>query len=171
MRANIIIHSITGNLLIIAKCFQEKLGEKGIDARIYRVEDTDLHVAAEDIISLPLASNEKLRKGDVTILGCPTLFSLPTAEMKAFMDSAKSMLDTREMEGRLFYAFSASMYGKEAGESCATGLQLWADALGMNIIDYPSYVHEEDRDIPTRPGIGIDDVAKGLVEEIIKESK
>lgn len=181
MRANIIIHSITGNLLIIAKCFQEKLGEKGIDARIYRVEDTDLHVAAaesneaneyyEDIISLPLASNEKLRKGDVTILGCPTLFSLPTAEMKAFMDSAKSMLDTREMEGRLFYSFSASMYGKEAGESCATGLQLWADALGMNIIDYPSYVHEEDRDIPTRPGIGIDDVAKGLVEEIIKESK
>ena len=105
MRANIIIHSITGYLLIIAKCFQEKLGEKGIDARIYRVEDTDLHVAAaesneaneyyEDIISLPLASNEKLRKGDVTILGCPTLFSLPTAEMKAFMDSAKSMLDTR----------------------------------------------------------------------------
>ena len=46
MRANIIIHSITGNLLIIAQCFQEKLKEKGIDARIYRVEDTDLHVAA-----------------------------------------------------------------------------------------------------------------------------
>lgn len=181
MRANIIIHSVTGNLLIIAKSFQEKLLEKGVDARIYRVEDSDLHVAAaesneaneyyEDIISLPLASNEKVRKGDVIILGCPALFSLPTAEMKAFMDGAKSMIETKEMEGRLFYAFSSSMYGKEAGESCATGLQLWADALNMDIIDFPAFVHEEDKDMPTRPGIGIDKVATDLAEAIIKEAK
>lgn len=177
MRANIIIHSVTGNLLIIARSFQEKLQEKGIDARIYRVEDADLHVAAaksneaneyyEDIISLPLASNEKLRKGDLTILGCPTLFSLPTAEMKAFLDQTEPMLETREMEGRLFYAFSSSMYGKEAGESCATGLQLWADALGMEILDYPSYVHLEDKDMPTRPGIAIDEIASTLADQIV----
>ena len=98
MRANIIIHSVTGNLLLIAKVFQEKLQEKGVDARIYRVEDPDLHLSAaesneaneyyEDIISLPLASMEKLRKGDVTIMGCPAIFSLPTAEMKAFLEQA-----------------------------------------------------------------------------------
>ena len=107
MRANIIIHSVTGNLLLIAKVFQEKLQEKGVDARIYRVEDPDLHLSAaesneaneyyEDIISLPL-----LRKGDVTIMGCPAIFSLPTAEMKAFLDQTIPLLDSRDMENRLF---------------------------------------------------------------------
>ena len=113
MRANIIIHSVTGNLLLIAKVFQEKLQEKGVDARIYRVEDPDLHLSAaesneaneyyEDIISLPLASMEKLRKGDVTIMGCPAIFSLPTAEMKAFLDQTIPLLDSRDMENRLCF--------------------------------------------------------------------
>ena len=177
MRANIIIHSVTGNLLLIAKVFQEKLQEKGVDARIYRVEDPDLHLSAaesneaneyyEDIISLPLASMEKLRKGDVTIRGCPAIFSLPTAEMKAFLDQTIPLLDSRDMENRLFYGFASSMYGEEAGISAATGLQLWADSLGMDILDYPPYVYKEDRDMPVRPGLGIDKVAEDLSSAII----
>ena len=36
MRANIIIHSISGNLYLISETFREKLIERGIDARLTR---------------------------------------------------------------------------------------------------------------------------------------
>ena len=48
MRANIIIHSISGNLYLISNAFTEKLKARGIDARIYGVSDPDLHLAANE---------------------------------------------------------------------------------------------------------------------------
>ena len=46
MRCNIIIHSVSGNIFIIASYLKDKLNEAGVDARIYRVEDPDLHILA-----------------------------------------------------------------------------------------------------------------------------
>ena len=78
MRANIIIHSISGNLYLIADTFRASLEERGIDARIYGVSDPDLHLAAnekteaieyyEEITALPEATPEKLLSADIIIL-------------------------------------------------------------------------------------------------------
>ena len=91
MRANIIIHSISGNLYLISNAFTEKLKARGIDARIYGVSDPDLHLAAnekteaieyyEEITALPEATPEKLVSADLIILGTPSRFGMPTAEM------------------------------------------------------------------------------------------
>ena len=75
MRCNIIIHSVSGNIYIIASYLQDKLIEAGIDARLYRVEDSDLHILAakkdsvnqylEDILELSVANEETLEKADM----------------------------------------------------------------------------------------------------------
>lgn len=172
MRTNIIIHSVSGNIYLIAQALKDKLIEEGVDARVYRIEDSDLHIAAakdneaneyyEDITSLPLASNEKLRKADTIVLACPALFSLPSAEMVTFLNAAVAMRESRELEGKSFYAFSSSRYGEEEGKSAITGLQLWADSMGLDIITDPLFVYDDGSIVAKRPGVEID----GIVSEI-----
>ena len=89
-RCSIIIHSVTGNCYIIGSYLKDLLCERNVDARLYRVEDPDLHIWAEkqdttndfyeDILALPVASVELLHKSDMIILGAPTRFgNMPTA--------------------------------------------------------------------------------------------
>ena len=177
MRTNIIIHSVSGNIYLIAEALKDKLIQKGVDARVYRIEDTDLHIAAakdneaneyyEDITSLPLASNEKLRKADTIVLACPAVFSLPSAEMVTFLNATLPMRDTKELGGKRFYAFASSKYGEEEGKSAITGLQLWADSMALDIIAEPVYVHDDGDLIAKRPGIGIDSVLEEMAKAII----
>ncbi|MFA7540408.1 MAG: NAD(P)H-dependent oxidoreductase, partial [Sphaerochaetaceae bacterium] len=96
-RCSIIVHSVNGNSYIIASYLQELLKEREVDARLYRVEDPDLHIWAnqsdtandyyEEISSLPVASNSTLEKSKMVIMGCPTSFGNVSSEMKAFMES------------------------------------------------------------------------------------
>ncbi len=179
MRTNIIIHSVSGNIYLIAEALKERLIEEGVDARVYRIEDSDLHIAAakdneaneyyEDITSLPLASNEKLRKADTIVLACPAVFSLPSAEMVTFLNGTVSMRENMELEGKKFYAFSSSRYGEEEGKSAITGLQLWADSMGLNIIAEPVFVHDDGSIVAKRPGIEIDKTIAEIADAIIGE--
>lgn len=177
MRTNIIIHSVSGNIYLIARALKDKLIEEGVDARIYRIEDSDLHIAAakdneaneyyEDITSLPLASNEKLRKADTIVLACPALFSLPSAEMVTFLNGTLPMRENRELEGKRFYAFSSSKYGEEEGKSAITGLQLWADSMALSIITEPVFVHDDGSIVAKRPGVEIDGILHEMTDAII----
>ena len=45
-RCAIVIHSVNGNVYIIANHMKEVLVELGVDARLYRVADEDLHIWA-----------------------------------------------------------------------------------------------------------------------------
>ncbi len=176
MRTNIIIHSVSGNLYLIAGLLKSKLVEKGVDARVYRIEDSDLHLAAardneaneyyEDITSLPLASNEKLRKADTIVLACPAVFSLPSAEMVTFLNATLPMRGKGELEGKRFYAFASSKYGEEEGKSAITGLQLWADSMGLVIIPEPVYVHDDGVIVTKRPGVEIDSILDKMADAI-----
>ena len=154
MRANIIIHSISGNLYIIAETFREKLEEHGFDARLYRVSDPDLHLAAnerteaieyyEEITALPEATPEKLESADIIILGTPSRFALYI---------------NQSLEGRKFYAFSSTTEGEYDGLRAASSLYLWSEMMGLVNIPYEPYVHEESDMMPNRPSEIIDDIA------------
>ena len=176
MRANIIIHSISGNLYIIATTFQEKLKEHGIDGRLYRVEDPDLHLEAnarnevneyyEDIIELPVATNDKLIKADAIIIGTCSKFGLPTAEMKAFLDNTWSLYESKALKGKKFYGFASSSVSKEDGRNAVAGLYSWARQQGLEYVEYDSYIHKDGTIMPNRPSEEIDTVAEGLAEAI-----
>ena len=176
MRANIIIHSISGNLFIVARTFQEKLEERGIDARLYRVEDPDLHLEAnlrnevneyyEDIIDLPVATNDKLCKADVVLIGTCSKFAQVTAEMKAFLDNTWPLYESRALIGKKFYGFASSPISKEDGKIATSGLYAWARQQGMHYIEYEPYIHKDGTIMPHRPSEEIDLLADGLANAI-----
>ncbi len=176
MRTNIIIHSVSGNIYLIAEALKDKLIERNVDARVYRIEDTDLHIAAakdneaneyyEDITSLPLASNEKLRKADTVILACPAVFSLPSAEMVTFLSGTLPLRESGELKGKKFYAFASSRYGEEEGKSAITGMQLWADSMGLDILTEPVFVHDDGEMIARRPGVEIDGMLDRIADAV-----
>ena len=177
MRANIIIHSISGNLYIVANTFKEKLIEKGIDAKLYRVEDPDLHLAAnirndvneyyEDIMELPVITSSKLLKGDVILVGTHAMFGMPTSEMKAFLDSTWPLYEKKELEGKLFYGFGSSSVSKTDGKNAVAGLYSWARMQNMEYIPYTSYIHKSGVLMPNRPSQEIDEIAYSLADAIL----
>lgn len=176
MRANIIIHSISGNLYLIANTFVESLNERGIDARIYCVSDPDLHLAAnekteaieyyEEITSLPEATIGKLLSADVIILGTPSRFGMPTAEMKAFLDSTWNLYLKGELKGRKFYAYSSTTVDEQDGLRAVSGLYRWAEMMQLYPVPFEPYIHLENEIMPQRPSYMIDKIAENLAEMI-----
>ncbi len=174
MRANIIIHSISGNLYLIAETFREKLEERGYDARLYRVSDPDLHLAAnerteaieyyEEITALPEAGMEKLESADIIILGTPSRFGMPTAEMKAFLDASWPLYQKKKLRGKRFYAFASSSVDDSDGFSAASCLYRWAGMMELSNIPYEPYVHKESEIMPNRPSESIDGIAEKLAD-------
>ena len=177
MRANIIIHSISGNLYLIAETFTETLQALGIDARLYRVSDPDLHIEAnertevneyyEEITALPEANGRTREKADAIIRGTPSRFAMPTSEMKAFLDSTWPLYKTQSLKGKLFYAFSSSSVSVEDGMKAAQCLYSWAGMMGLVNIPYSIFVHKEGEIMPIRPTDDIDFVAEHLGTAIL----
>lgn len=150
-RCSIIVHSVSGNSYIIATFLQELLNERNVDARLYRVEDADLHIWAnksdaandfyEEIQALPVASESTLMKSRMVILGCPTTFGNVSAEMKAFMDSTYELALNRSMEGRLFACFTSCDHSVAEGAFCIDSMVHYAQTLGM--VHIPLGMHED----------------------------
>ena len=190
MRCNIIIHSVSGNIYIIASYLQDRLKESGIDARLYRVEDPDLHILAaendsvnqylEDILDLSVANEETLEKADMIILGAPTRFGGMTAEMKAFLDSTYDMCEERRLVGRLFGCFTSCSHSICEGSHALDSMLYWAQNMSLLHIPYGVHpevrlsnqpvagiVHLEGRDKGIRPSDKLGDVIDKYVEGIL----
>ncbi len=150
-RCSIIIHSVNGNCFIMGQYLQELLIERSCDARLYRVEDDDLHIWAnkletandflEDILALPIANTSTLKKSEMVILGSPTLFGNVSAEMKAFLDSTFDLSETRELDSKFFASFTSCMHSTCEGAHAIDSMLLWAQNMGM--IHIPFGVHTE----------------------------
>lgn len=177
MRAAIIIHSISGNLFLIGSTFKEKLREKGVDARLYRVEDADLHIEAfkrnevneyyEEIMDLPVVDNSKLLKSDVILMGTYSVFGMPTAETKVFLDGTWPLYESHQLEGKLFYGFSSSVVSIEDGENTAKCLYNWASLQRMKRVEFAPYIHKDGKMMPNRPSEMINLFAEDLANAIV----
>ena len=140
-RCAIIIHSVSGNCYIIATYLQELLKNKNVDARLYRVEDTDLHILAntfdevndfyEEIQALPVASSSTLQKSKMIILGSPTLFGNVSAEMKAFMDSTYPLSEDSSLSSKYFACFTSCNHSSSEGAFCLDSMVRYAQGLGL----------------------------------------
>lgn len=150
-RCSIIIHSVSGNCFIMGQYMQELLIERSCDARLYRVSDEDLHIWAnkletvndfiEDILALPIANSSTLKKSEMIILGCPTLFGNVSAEMKSFLDSTYELSETRELESKFFTSFTSCTHSTCEGAHAIDSMLLWAQNMGM--LHIPFGVHTE----------------------------
>jgi NAD(P)H dehydrogenase (quinone) len=150
-RCSIIIHSVSGNCFIIGSYLKELMEERSVDARLYRVEDPDLHIWAntqettndfyEDILALPVASLSTLLKSDMIILGSPTRFGNITAEMKTFLDTTLPLSKERSLETKFFACFTSCSHSTCEGAHTLNALIYWSQNMGMLHIPYG--VHEE----------------------------
>ena len=150
-RCSIIIHSVSGNCYIIGSYLQELLIQRNVDARLYRVEDPDLHIWAntqettndfyEDILALPVASSGTLLKSDMIILGSPTRFGNTTAEMKTFLDTTLPLSKDQSLESKFFACFTSCSHSTCEGAHTLSAMIYWAQSMGMLHIPYG--VHEE----------------------------
>jgi NAD(P)H dehydrogenase (quinone) len=149
-RCSIIVHSVNGNSYIMSTYMQELLQKREVDARLYRVEDTDLHIWAnasdtandfyEDIQALPIANETTLLKSRMVILGCPTTFGNVSAEMKTFMDSTYPLMESRAMAGRYFACFTSCTHSICEGAFCLDSMVHYAQSMGM--IHIPLGIHD-----------------------------
>jgi NAD(P)H dehydrogenase (quinone) len=140
-RCSIIFHSVCGNTYIIASAFQEALKERGLDARLYRVDDPDHHIWAnkleianefyEEILELPIANSETLLKSDLIILGSPTYFANMSAEMKQFIDYSSIYFDDGKLTGKYFACFTSCSYAIGGGMLCLQSLIHYAQHMGL----------------------------------------
>ncbi len=140
-RCAIVIHSISGNLYIMANYLKEKMIELGVDARLYRVKDEDLHIWAnkydtanlyyEDILNLSIATKEFIDKADLVVLGSPTFFSNVSAEMKEFMDSTYEDYKEQQYSGKLFGCMTSCTNSISEGTHCLNSMMWWAQMHDM----------------------------------------
>ncbi|NMA23293.1 MAG: flavodoxin family protein [Spirochaetales bacterium] len=150
-RCSIIVHSVSGNSYIIASYMQELMAERNVDARLYRVDDPDLHIWAntqettndyyEDICALPLVSTSTLLKSDMVILGSPTRFGSITAEMKAFLDTTMPLAKDKSLETKFFACFTSCMNSTAEGAHTLNAMIYWAKSMGM--LHIPFGIHDE----------------------------
>ena len=157
-RCSIIVHSVNGNCYIIATYLQELLSQRNIDARLYRVEDSDLHILAnesdavndfyEDIQNLPVANGSILQKSQMVVLGCPTTFGNVSAEMKAFMDSTFSLSEDRSLTGKYFGCFTSCPHSTSEGAMCLDALVRYAQNMGMVHIPFGFHADQASANQP-----------------------
>lgn len=181
MRVNIIFHSESGNLYLIAESFKEQLKDAGLDARLYRIDDPDLHVHAaerndvneyyEEIMDLPVASNEKLMSADVIMLGVPSRFGMPSAETKAFLDHTWPFYLSKRLVGKYFYPFATSYVSYKDALDAIESVENWASLMGLESIDYPAFTHKDGEMMPQRPGEELERTARELSSIIKSQTK
>ncbi len=161
-RCSIIFHSVCGNCYLIASAFKDALTAEGVDARLYHVEDEDLHVWAnkfevandyyEDILELPVANAEKMLKSDMIILGSPTYFGMVSAEIKQFMDASSIYFNDASLSGKYFACFTSGSHIEGGGSLTLQSMLHYAQHMGMIHIPLGRQVHHID---PQQPDSGI----------------
>ena len=181
MRVNIIFHSVSGNLYLIADSFREQLESAGVDARLYRIDDPDLHIHAatrndvneyyEEIMDLPVATNEKLLSADVIMLGVPSKFGMPSAEMKDFLDKSWPLYEEAKLKGKYVYIFATSGVSYKDALDAIESVENWADLMKLEAIDYPCFVHKDGEMMPRRPGEELEQTARALASIIKSQAR
>ncbi|MCM8772463.1 MAG: NAD(P)H-dependent oxidoreductase [Candidatus Omnitrophica bacterium] len=101
----VIYYSRTGNTEIMAESVAEGVKEEGIECILKRVEDTKV----EDLIM-----------ADGIIVGSPTYFGLPSAEIKKLFD--ESVKYYGKLEGKVGGAFTSSAHVGGGNETTILGI-------------------------------------------------
>lgn len=176
-RCSIIVHSVTGNNLIIADHLKALMEAHGTEVRLYRVEDGDLHIFAneyetanehyEDILSLPVVKNEKLLKSDMIVLGSPTYFANMSAEMKSFLDATLPYYESHSLKGKLFSCFTSCGEGVEDARKAMRAMNDWARQMEMIVVPAYEIIHVSGSDGLIRPSIEFEKLLENYAKQLV----
>jgi NAD(P)H dehydrogenase (quinone) len=166
MKLNIVFHSIHAHGYQMAQAISEGAKEvAGVDVGIYRVKETlsdeilDQLKAKEDLASfahLPEATLDTLKEADGIILGAPTYFGAPSAQMYTYLNSAGEEWVEGKLVGKIGGAFTTSAEQNGGAETCLTHLHTFFMHHGMIVVSVPtpltlSEMHTTDKPVGGYP--------------------
>lgn len=117
-RVAVVHHSATGNVAALARALGEGAAGEGAEVRVRRVVETappeaiatnprwQAHVEAT--ADEPVAALDDLEWADGIALGSPTRFGLPTAQLKAFLDTTGGLWARGVLAGKVGTAFTSA---------------------------------------------------------------
>lgn len=143
----IIFHSITGNVMKLAKAVAEGVREGDAEVKVKRVPET---VPAEilernpgyvkikgELESFEIAKPEELAEYDAIVIGSPTRFGNMSSQMKQFIDMTGRLWMERKLEGKVGAVFTANEMPHGGKEATLLSMLLPLFAHGMIIVGLP----------------------------------
>lgn len=153
MKISIIVHSVSGNTYLLAKCFYEFLKSNNMDVGIFRVEDMDLEELSNnypiikeyynEITSLKIATPEIMLNSDHIIFGCPTYFGNVSSEMKSYMDSGAIYWNDAKLAGKTMSSFTTASTSEGGGDLCLQAINTFGQHMGIASLPVPSNISNE----------------------------
>lgn len=120
MTSNVLVtyYSSTGSVFRLAEAVIAGAEKAGADVRLRRVPELapDAAIAANPAWAQHIAETshvdevllDDLRWADAVVLGTPTRFGLPSAQMKQFIDQTGGMWYRRELQDKVYASFTAT---------------------------------------------------------------
>jgi NAD(P)H dehydrogenase (quinone) len=133
VNVSIIYYSATGTVHALARAAAEGAEKAGGQVRLRKVAETAPPAAiganpawsrhVEDSADVPLATIEDLGWADVVLLGTPTRFGTPAAQLKAFIDSTGPLWQQGRLAGKVCSAFTSTgtLHGGQESTILALG--------------------------------------------------
>lgn len=166
MKLHIVFHSLHGHCYALAREIREgALQVPGVETSLFRVPETlpegllrEIHAVETTaaFAHLPLATPETLREADGIVLGAPTYFGIPSAQMIAFLDQTGTPWADGEYVGKIGGAFTS--HGEQSGDA-DTALRILHTFFfhqGMILVSMPTSLQVEAmhvEDIPVGGGV------------------
>jgi len=143
----VIFHSITGNVMTLAKAVAEGAREAEVEVKVKRVPETIPTEILErnpgyvkvksELESFEVAKPEELAEYDAIIFGSPTRFGLMSSQMKQFIDMTGKLWLERKLDGKVGAVFTSNEMPHGGKEATLLSMILPLFAHGMIIVGLP----------------------------------
>jgi NAD(P)H dehydrogenase (quinone) len=145
----VIYYSATGGVFRLAAAGAEAAAKAGADARLRKVRELapDEAIATNEGWSahvretqhVPEATAEDMEWADVVLLGAPTRFGLPAAQMKQFLDTLGPLWAQGKLANKVYSAFTSAATAHGGQETTITAMHNTFNHFG-GIIVPPGYL-------------------------------
>lgn len=118
VKVAVIYYSSTGTVHELAEAVREGAEKAGAEVRLRKVRESapqeaiasnpDWATHAAATADVPEATADDLRWADAVVLGTPTRFGLPAAQLKSFIDTTGPLWAQGELANKVYAAFTAT---------------------------------------------------------------
>ncbi|MDW7989562.1 MAG: NAD(P)H:quinone oxidoreductase [Archaeoglobaceae archaeon] len=147
VRVLVLFHSITGNVMKIAKAVADGAKEVGVEVSVKKVPETvpkevlernpGYLKVREELEKFEIAKPEELANYDAIIFGAPTRFGVMSAQMKQFIDMTGRLWMERKLEGKIGAVFTSNEMPHGGKEATLLSMILPLLGHGMIVVGLP----------------------------------
>ena len=152
VKVQIVFYSLYGHIYRIAEAIAEGAREiPGAEVEVLQVAETlppeviekmGATEAKKAFAHIPIADPKKLPEADAIILGSPTRYGAPTAQMRAFQDTTGGLWATGALIGKVGSSFTSTASQHGGQETTLLAMSTFFFHMGMVIGGVPYSAQE-----------------------------